>query len=152
PRLRHRPARAVAQSRFDSCMWTVADAARRRSRRQDDRRARAALAGRNVCLRRRRLLGVRRTAPAHERAGDEFSTRIRGRQRRRARAHLQRGAGLWERRAAMVAMQPSLALKLGKLELPYPTLMGSGCYGSGEEFAKFTDLRKIGAVVLKSVT
>ncbi|HVA32765.1 MAG TPA: dihydroorotate dehydrogenase, partial [Candidatus Baltobacteraceae bacterium] len=33
-----------------------------------------------------------------------------------------------------------------------PTLMGSGCYGSGEEFAPFADLSKIGAVVLKSVT
>jgi dihydroorotate dehydrogenase (NAD+) catalytic subunit len=52
----------------------------------------------------------------------------------------------------MVETQPSLAIKLGKLELPYPTLMGSGCYGSGEEFAQFADLRKIGAVVLKSVT
>jgi dihydroorotate dehydrogenase (NAD+) catalytic subunit len=30
--------------------------------------------------------------------------------------------------------------------------MGSGCYGSGEEFAPFADLRKIGAIVLKSVT
>ncbi|MBV9272105.1 MAG: dihydroorotate dehydrogenase, partial [Candidatus Eremiobacteraeota bacterium] len=30
--------------------------------------------------------------------------------------------------------------------------MGSGCYGSGEEFAPFVDLSKIGAVVLKSVT
>ena len=30
--------------------------------------------------------------------------------------------------------------------------MGSGCYGSGEEFAAFADLTKIGGVVLKSVT
>ena len=30
--------------------------------------------------------------------------------------------------------------------------MGSGCYGSGEEFAPFADLSKIGGVVLKSVT
>jgi dihydroorotate dehydrogenase (NAD+) catalytic subunit len=52
----------------------------------------------------------------------------------------------------MVTVRPSLATKLGKLELPYPTLMGSGCYGSGEEFAPFVDLSKIGAIVLKSVT
>jgi dihydroorotate dehydrogenase (NAD+) catalytic subunit len=52
----------------------------------------------------------------------------------------------------MVNAEPSLAVKIGKLELPYPTLMGSGCYGSGEEFAPFVDLRTIGAVVLKSVT
>jgi dihydroorotate dehydrogenase (NAD+) catalytic subunit len=45
-----------------------------------------------------------------------------------------------------------LRVKIGALELAYPTLMGSGCYGSGEEFAPFVDLAKIGAVVLKSVT
>jgi dihydroorotate dehydrogenase (NAD+) catalytic subunit len=52
----------------------------------------------------------------------------------------------------MVNLQPSLAVKLGRLELDYPTLMGSGCYGSGEEYAPFADLSKIGAIVLKSVT
>lgn len=45
-----------------------------------------------------------------------------------------------------------LSVKLGSLELPYPTLMGSGCYGSGEEFAPFADLAQLGAIVLKSVT
>lgn len=45
-----------------------------------------------------------------------------------------------------------LSVRIGSLELPYPTLMGSGCYGSGEEFAPFVDLSKIGGVVLKSVT
>ena len=45
-----------------------------------------------------------------------------------------------------------LSVTIGKLRLPYPTLMGSGCYGSGEEFAPFVDLSRIGAVVLKSVT
>ena len=45
-----------------------------------------------------------------------------------------------------------LTTRIGSLELPYPTFMGSGCYGSGEEFAPFVDLAKIGAVVLKSVT
>ncbi len=47
---------------------------------------------------------------------------------------------------------PNVAVKLGKLELDYPTLMGSGCYGTGEEYAPFADLSKIGAIVLKSVT
>jgi len=51
-----------------------------------------------------------------------------------------------------VRAAPSLAVQLGKLELPYPTLMGSGCYGTGDEFAPFADLTKIGAIVLKSVT
>jgi dihydroorotate dehydrogenase (NAD+) catalytic subunit len=52
----------------------------------------------------------------------------------------------------MITAQPSLTVNLGKLRLAYPTLMGSGCYGSGDEFAPFADLTKIGAVVLKSVT
>lgn len=45
-----------------------------------------------------------------------------------------------------------VSTRIGKLDLPYPTFMGSGCYGSGEEFAPFVDLAKIGAIVLKSVT
>ena len=45
-----------------------------------------------------------------------------------------------------------LSVKIGALELPYPTLMASGCYGSGEEFEAFVDLSRIGGVVLKSVT
>lgn len=45
-----------------------------------------------------------------------------------------------------------LSVTIGKLHLPYPTFMGSGCYGSGEEFAPFVDLSRVGAVVLKSVT
>jgi len=45
-----------------------------------------------------------------------------------------------------------LSVRIGRLELAYPTLMGSGCYGSGEEFAPFIDLARIGGVVLKSVT
>ncbi|MDP9017081.1 MAG: dihydroorotate dehydrogenase [Candidatus Eremiobacteraeota bacterium] len=45
-----------------------------------------------------------------------------------------------------------LSTTIGKLELPFPTLMGSGCYGSGEEYSAFIDLSQIGGVVLKSVT
>lgn len=45
-----------------------------------------------------------------------------------------------------------LSVRLGTLELPYPTLMGSGCYGSGEEYSAFVDLAGLGAIVLKSVT
>jgi dihydroorotate dehydrogenase (NAD+) catalytic subunit len=52
-----------------------------------------------------------------------------------------------------VAQQsPNLAVSLGALHLDVPTLMGSGCYGSGEEYAPFIDLHGIGGVVLKSVT
>ncbi len=52
----------------------------------------------------------------------------------------------------MVTTAVDLSVRIGKLELDFPTLMGSGCYGSGEEFAPFVDLASIGGVVLKSVT
>jgi len=52
----------------------------------------------------------------------------------------------------MVDARPSLATDLGGLELVAPTLMGSGCYGSGAEYASFVDLARLGGVVLKSVT
>ena len=47
---------------------------------------------------------------------------------------------------------PDLSVSIGTLRLAAPTLMGSGCYGSGEEYAPFIDLARIGGVVLKSVT
>src|SRR6202051_1279789 len=50
------------------------------------------------------------------------------------------------------ATQPDLAVALGGLRLSWPTLMGSGCYGSGEEYAPFIDLAALGGIVLKSVT
>jgi dihydroorotate dehydrogenase (NAD+) catalytic subunit len=53
---------------------------------------------------------------------------------------------------ARASLVIDLGVKLGSLELKYPTLMGSGCYGTGEEFAPFIDLAQIGGVVLKSVT
>jgi dihydroorotate dehydrogenase (NAD+) catalytic subunit len=52
----------------------------------------------------------------------------------------------------VVNATPDLRVVLGKLMLKYPTLMGSGCYGSGEEYASFADQTKLGGVVLKSVT
>jgi dihydroorotate dehydrogenase (NAD+) catalytic subunit len=52
----------------------------------------------------------------------------------------------------MQAAVPDISVRLGALELAMPTLMGSGCYGSGEEYAPFIDLAQIGGVVLKSVT
>jgi dihydroorotate dehydrogenase (NAD+) catalytic subunit len=53
---------------------------------------------------------------------------------------------------ADAAHGPDLSTTIGSLRLEYPTLGASGCYGSGEEYAPFIDLAKIGAVVLKSVT
>jgi dihydroorotate dehydrogenase (NAD+) catalytic subunit len=45
-----------------------------------------------------------------------------------------------------------LSGNIGGVHLRYPTLMGSGCYGSGEEFSEFADLSRIGGIVLKSLT
>ena len=50
------------------------------------------------------------------------------------------------------ARMPDISTHLGALRLRAPTLMGSGCYGSGEEYAPFVDLALLGGVVLKSVT
>jgi dihydroorotate dehydrogenase (NAD+) catalytic subunit len=52
----------------------------------------------------------------------------------------------------VITTEPDLRTRIGSLELTLPTLMGSGCYGSGLEYAPFVDLAKIGGVVLKSVT
>jgi dihydroorotate dehydrogenase (NAD+) catalytic subunit len=49
-------------------------------------------------------------------------------------------------------LEPDISTSLGALRLAAPTLMASGCYGSGEEYASFVDLARIGGVVLKSVT
>jgi dihydroorotate dehydrogenase (NAD+) catalytic subunit len=48
--------------------------------------------------------------------------------------------------------EPDISARLGTLTLSVPTLMGSGCYGSGEEYAPFVDLAQLGGIVLKSVT
>ncbi len=52
----------------------------------------------------------------------------------------------------MVSAPVDLSARLGKLHLRVPTLMASGCYGSGEEYAPFVDPAELGGVVLKSVT
>lgn len=46
----------------------------------------------------------------------------------------------------------NLEVTLGKLKLDNPVLASSGCFGHGFEFAEYTDLGEIGAVVLKTVT
>ena len=50
------------------------------------------------------------------------------------------------------AAEHDISARLGGLRLSVPTLMGSGCYGSGEEYASLVDLAQLGGVVLKSVT
>lgn len=49
-------------------------------------------------------------------------------------------------------MSPSLKVEIGKLELKNPVLAASGTFGYGEEFGDFVDLRKLGAIVTKTIT
>lgn len=48
--------------------------------------------------------------------------------------------------------KPNLKVKIGKLELRNPVMVGSGTFGYGEEFKDFIDLRKLGAIVTKTIT
>ena len=47
---------------------------------------------------------------------------------------------------------PDLSVTLGSLELPNPILTASGTFGSGPEMARFCEIDRIGAVVMKTVT
>lgn len=47
---------------------------------------------------------------------------------------------------------PSLEVDLGPLHLQNPVMVASGPFGFGEEYARYFDLNRLGAVVVKSVT
>lgn len=49
-------------------------------------------------------------------------------------------------------MTPNLTVKIGKLELKNPVLVASGTFGYAEEFKDFIDLKKLGAIVTKTIT
>ncbi|MDD5165951.1 MAG: dihydroorotate dehydrogenase [Candidatus Omnitrophica bacterium] len=49
-------------------------------------------------------------------------------------------------------MQPKLSLKIGKLKLKNPVMVASGTFGYAEEFSDFIDLKKLGALVTKTIT
>lgn len=49
-------------------------------------------------------------------------------------------------------MKPNLKVKIGKLELPNPVMAASGTFGYAEEFKDFIDLKKLGAIVTKTIT
>jgi dihydroorotate dehydrogenase (NAD+) catalytic subunit len=49
-------------------------------------------------------------------------------------------------------MQPKLSVNIGKLKLKNPVMVASGTFGYADEFRDFLDLRKLGAVVTKTVT
>lgn len=45
-----------------------------------------------------------------------------------------------------------LSVKLGKLKLANPVMVASGTFGYGQEFADFIDLKKLGAIITKTIT
>lgn len=52
----------------------------------------------------------------------------------------------------MAGQKRTLSVDLGGLVLPTPVLIASGCGGTGRELAGLVDLRKVGAVVSRSIT
>ncbi|MCG2714572.1 MAG: dihydroorotate dehydrogenase [Candidatus Omnitrophica bacterium] len=49
-------------------------------------------------------------------------------------------------------MKPNLSVKIGKLDLKNPVMVASGTFGYAEEFKDFFDLKKLGAIVTKTIT
>ena len=102
-RIRHRALGTASGRGNDLGVRSVADAARRRKDRLRARHTGAALARRNVCVRRRRMLGMRRTSTALECPGTELPARLARRQRRCVRADLQGRPRFPQRRVAVVS-------------------------------------------------
>lgn len=49
-------------------------------------------------------------------------------------------------------MKPNLEVKIGKMKLKNPVMAASGTFGYGTEFEGVADIKKIGAIVTKTVT
>ncbi len=50
------------------------------------------------------------------------------------------------------SQKPNLSVKLGPLNLKNPVMVASGTFGYAQEFEDLTDLKKLGAIVTKTVT
>src|SRR3954451_9879806 len=53
---------------------------------------------------------------------------------------------------AVSAVEPSLAISIGKLALQNPLMTGSGTCGYANEYGDFTDMTKLGAFVTKAIS
>jgi len=51
-----------------------------------------------------------------------------------------------------VTAAPSLAVDLGGIVLPTPVMVAAGCAGTGRELAGLIDLRRVGAIVSRTIT
>jgi dihydroorotate dehydrogenase (NAD+) catalytic subunit len=49
-------------------------------------------------------------------------------------------------------MKPNLRVNIGRLKLNNPVMVASGTFGYAEEFKDFIDLKKLGAIVTKTIT
>ncbi len=49
-------------------------------------------------------------------------------------------------------IKPNLSVSIGKLDLKNPVMVASGTFGYAEEFKDFIDLKKLGAIVTKTIT
>ncbi len=49
-------------------------------------------------------------------------------------------------------LKPNLSLAIGRLGLKNPVMVASGTFGYAEEFRDFIDLKKLGAIVTKTIT
>lgn len=49
-------------------------------------------------------------------------------------------------------MKTNLSVQIGKLKLKNPVMVASGTFGYAEEFASLVDLKKLGAIVTKTIT
>jgi len=49
-------------------------------------------------------------------------------------------------------LKPDLSVSIGKLDLQNPVMVASGTFGYAEEFKDFIDLKKLGAIVTKTIT
>jgi len=49
-------------------------------------------------------------------------------------------------------MQPKISISIGKLKLKNPVMVASGTFGYAEEFQDLVDLKKLGAIVTKTIT
>lgn len=49
-------------------------------------------------------------------------------------------------------MQPKISVNIGRLRLKNPVMVASGTFGYAEEFKDFIDLKRLGAIVTKTIT
>lgn len=52
----------------------------------------------------------------------------------------------------MAEIKLSLETEIGRIKLKNPVMVASGTFGYGEEFAELVDLKKLGAIVTKTIT